>query len=79
MVNGYTTQGFVINSNRVYGSVALLPRGMLSWKVCVLYYNLQGQVSLLLVYFLGGMLGRPDSGEFCSLLQNISKNRYEVI
>ena len=45
----------------------------------MLYYNLQGQVSLLLVYFLGEMLGRPDSGEFCSLLQNISENRYEVI
>ncbi len=33
MINGYTTQGFVVNGNTVYGSVALLPRGMLNWKV----------------------------------------------
>ncbi len=34
MVNGYTTQGFIVNGNTVYGSVALLPRGILNWKVC---------------------------------------------
>ncbi|XP_064400372.1 NADH dehydrogenase [ubiquinone] 1 alpha subcomplex assembly factor 3-like isoform X2 [Halichondria panicea] len=33
MVNGYTTQGFIVNGNTVYGSVALLPRGILNWKV----------------------------------------------
>ncbi len=36
MVNGYTTQGFIVNGNTVYGSVALLPRGILNWKVCML-------------------------------------------
>ena len=33
LVNGYTTNGFVIRNNFVYGSVALLPRTLLNWKV----------------------------------------------
>ncbi len=33
LVQGYTTNGFVIAGNRVFGSVALLPRGLLHWKV----------------------------------------------
>lgn len=39
MVNGYTTQGFVVNGNTVYGSVALLPKGILNWKVCYVALN----------------------------------------
>ena len=33
LVNAYTTNGFVIRNNFVYGSVALLPRTLLNWKV----------------------------------------------
>ena len=33
VVSAYTTNGFVIRSNFVYGSVALLPRTLLNWKV----------------------------------------------
>lgn len=33
LVNAYTTNGFVIRNNFVYGSVALLPRTLLHWKV----------------------------------------------
>lgn len=33
LVNAYTTNGFVIGNDFVYGSVALLPRTMLNWKV----------------------------------------------
>ena len=35
IVNGYTTNGFVVRNNFVYGSVALLPRTLLNWKVHV--------------------------------------------
>ncbi len=33
VVNGYMTDGFIIRSNIVHGSVALLPRGFFNWKV----------------------------------------------
>lgn len=33
VVNAFTTNGFIIRGNRVYGSVALLPRGLFHWKV----------------------------------------------
>ena len=33
VVNGYMTDGFIIRSNLVHGSVALLPRGFFNWKV----------------------------------------------
>lgn len=33
LVNAYTTNGFVIRNSFVYGSVALLPRTLLHWKV----------------------------------------------
>ena len=35
LVSAYTTNGFVIQGARVMGSVALLPRGLLHWKVLV--------------------------------------------
>lgn len=35
VINAYTTNGFIIRGNRVYGSVALLPRGMLHWRVLI--------------------------------------------
>ena len=33
IVNGYMTDGFIIRSSLVHGSVALLPRGFFNWKV----------------------------------------------
>lgn len=33
LVSAYTTNGFVIRNNFVYGAVALLPRTLLNWKV----------------------------------------------
>ena len=39
ILNGYTTNGFVVRNNFVYGSVALLPRTLLNWKVPVQYHQ----------------------------------------
>ena len=33
LVQAYFTNGFMISGARVMGSVALLPRGMLHWRV----------------------------------------------
>ena len=35
VIEGYTARGFNINGNRVFGSVALLPRAYFHWKVCL--------------------------------------------
>ncbi|XP_062522797.1 NADH dehydrogenase [ubiquinone] 1 alpha subcomplex assembly factor 3-like [Corticium candelabrum] len=32
-INRYSTKGFTINGMRVFGSVALLPRAILQWKI----------------------------------------------
>lgn len=32
-VSSYNTQGFTVQGNKLMGSVALLPKGMFSWKV----------------------------------------------
>lgn len=34
VISSYSVQGFTIRGNRLIGSVALLPRGVFSWKVC---------------------------------------------
>ena len=33
-ISKYSTVGFNIGKNKVMGSVAILPKGILSWKVC---------------------------------------------
>lgn len=78
MVNGYTTRGFVVNSNTVYGSVALLPRGFLSWKVAswddltvekfALFYLIRPKIDLV-VLGTGSKVQRVN----LELLQNLKK------
>ncbi|XP_065909900.1 NADH dehydrogenase [ubiquinone] 1 alpha subcomplex assembly factor 3-like isoform X2 [Dysidea avara] len=33
VIDGYTTRGFNINGNKVFGSIALLPRAYFHWKI----------------------------------------------
>ena len=34
LIEKYNTKGFTISGNKVYGSVALLPKAYFHWKVC---------------------------------------------
>ncbi|XP_030062143.1 NADH dehydrogenase [ubiquinone] 1 alpha subcomplex assembly factor 3 isoform X2 [Microcaecilia unicolor] len=58
-IDGYTTQGFTINGNRVVGPCAIIPRTILQWNVgsykditqesLSLYYMLEPRIEILVL------------------------------
>ena len=49
VVQAYFTNGFLIRGTRVMGSVALLPRGILHWRVRVALIRHHGTMTCVLI------------------------------
>ena len=90
ILNGYTTNGFVVRNNFVYGSVALLPRTLLNWKVPVqLHQNSSSHANQLCLYsswaekqklnchcFVGDQGGRYHCWQLYTISSDTTKDRW---